>query len=351
MRTIKKVIKFICCILLFLLIIFLIIGYFATRNDFKNPPEHYTCIGKRTYTAVPAMMVDSTYDSLNLSGNGIKIGVLDAGFGGLRQRSWTKNLRIAAYANFVSGDTLGFFSEKTGKESDHGAYSCACIGGRLSQDTIKGLAWNATYYLAEIDEMNAEPRMEEVRMMNAIRWLLDQEVDIITSSCGFTIFDDYDGYSVQMLDGHTSRISCFVDSVLQDNPNLIFIQSMGNKGNKSWRYENFPADVREVISVGAVESDSTTRASYSSIGWNSIDYIKPDVCAYVQPPRRGTSFSAPAIAGLCAALLEHKRMRRKDLISILNTSGLNYHAPNNEIGHGVPQTSRMSLPLYQQTEN
>lgn len=341
----QQIIKIICCIILSALVIFLIIGYITTRNDFKNPPEHYTHIGKREYTDVPAMIVDSIYDSLNLSGRGIKIGVLDSGFGGLRQRSWTKNLQIAAYANFVSGDTLGFFSEKTGKDSDHGAYSCACIGGSLSQDTIKGLAWNATYYLAEIDEMNAEPRMEEVRMMAAIRWLLDNEVDIITSSCGYTVFDDYDGYTVQMLDGHSSRISSFIDSVLQSNPNLIFIQSMGNKGNKSWRYENFPADVREVISVGAVERDGTTRATYSGLGWEKTDYIKPDVCAYVQPPRRGTSFSAPAIAGLCAALLELKTMNRKELINILNSSGLNCDAPNNEIGYGVPQTSRMSLPL------
>lgn len=346
MKTIKKIIKIICSILLLALIVFFTIGYFTTRSDFKNPPEHYTRIGQRIYTAVPAMMIDSTYDSLNLGGCGIKIGVLDAGFGGMRQRPWTKNLQIAAYANFVSGDTLGFFSEKSGKDSNHGAYSCACIGGSLSQDTIKGLAWNATYYLAEIDEMDAEPRMEEIRMMTAIRWLLANEVDIITSSCGYTIFDDYDGYSVQMLDGHSSRISCFVDSVLQSNPDLIFIQSMGNKGNKSWRYENFPADVREVISVGAVEKDGTTRSTYSGKGWEGTDYIKPDVCAYVQPPRRGTSFSAPAIAGLCATLLEHKRMSREELINMLHASGLHCCAPNNETGYGVPQTSRMPLPLY-----
>lgn len=108
MKTIKKIIKIICSILLLALIVFFTIGYFTTRSDFKNPPEHYTRIGQRIYTAVPAMMIDSTYDSLNLGGCGIKIGVLDAGFGGMRQRPWTKNLQIAAYANFVSGDTVSF---------------------------------------------------------------------------------------------------------------------------------------------------------------------------------------------------------------------------------------------------
>lgn len=344
----KKIYKVICVTLgmLALLITGLgIFGYFIARDEFKNPKEHYTTIGKRVYTAAPAMMIDTCFDSLNLSGRGIKIGVLDVGFGGMRQRSWTKDLRVAAYADFVDGDTTGFFNEINGRERDHGAYSCACIGGHLSNDTIKGLAWNAEFYLAEMDDFNSELRLEETRMMNAIRWLLSHEVDIITSSVGYTVFEDFKGYSVQMLDGHSSRISIFVDSILQANPHLIFVQSMGNEGDKPWQYNSFPADVHEVLAVGAVNRDSVTRARYSSFGWSGIGYIKPDICAYVQPPRKGTSFSTPAIAGLCAALLEHKRMDRKDLIRLLHTSGLNASTPNREIGYGLPQTAHMPLPL------
>ena len=162
------------------------------------------------------------------------------GFGGLRQRSWTKNLHVTAYANFIDGDTLDFFKEESGREKDHGAYSCACIGGYLAGDTIKGLAWNAEYYLAEIDDFDSEPRLEEVRMMNAIRWLLTHNVDIITSSCGYTIFDDFDGYSVQMLDGHTSRISCFVDSILSTFYSRIMCYSIRTKKNEQKRtYPSF----------------------------------------------------------------------------------------------------------------
>lgn len=340
MKTFKAVIKIISRILLFSFIILFIIGYFMTRDQFSNPPEHYVSIGKRVYTLAPAMMIDASYDSLNLSARGIKIGVLDTGFGGLRQRSWTKDMNVAAYANFVDGDTIDFFVKESGRERDHGAYSCACIGGHLSSgDTIKGLAWNAEYYLAEIDDFDTELRIEEDRMMNGIRWLLSHGVDIITSSCGYTVFDDYNGYTASMLDGHTSRISQFVDSILQANPNLIYIQSMGNEGDESWHYSNFPADVREAISVGAIESDSTTRLSFSSVGYEGVDFIKPDVCAYAPPPRRGTSFTTPAITGLCASLLEYKRMSRKELINLLHISGLNSSTPNREIGYGVPQTS------------
>ena len=132
MKTLKTVIKIIGGILLFFIIILSILGYYLTRNDFSNPPEHYVSIGKRVYTTAPAMMIDESYDSLNLSGRGIKIGVLDTGFGGLRQRSWTKNIYVAAYANFIDGDTTDFFIKEPGRERDHGAYSCACIGGYLS---------------------------------------------------------------------------------------------------------------------------------------------------------------------------------------------------------------------------
>lgn len=344
MKTLKSLITIISGILLLSVITLSIIGYFLTRNEFSDPPEHYLSIGNRIYTTAPAMMIDESYDSLDISGRGIKIGVLDTGFGGLWQRSWTKKMNVVAYADFVDGDTTDFFRQKPGRERDHGAYSCACIGGYLSSgDTIKGLAWNAKYYLAEIDDFDSELRIEEDRMMNAIRWLLSHNVDVITSSCGYTVYDDYDGYTVSMLDGHSSRISQFVDSVLQVNPNLIFIQSMGNEGDKPWRYSIFPADVREVISVGAIESDGTTRTSYSSIGYRGVNYIKPDVCAYAQPPRRGTSYTAPVIAGLCASLLEYKRMSRKELINLLHTSGLNNSAPNREIGYGLPQTSQISL--------
>lgn len=344
MKKIKTVISIIGGTLLVSLVVLCVIGYFISRDEFVNPPEEYIHVGKRVYTAAPAMMVDESYDSLNLSGRGVKIGVLDTGFGGLRQRSWTMDMNVAAYANFIDGDTTDFFVKEAGRERDHGAYSCACMGGTLaSGDTIKGLAYNAEYYLAEIDDWDSDLRIEEERMMSAIRWLLSHRVDIITSSISYTVFDDYDGYTVAMLDGHSSRISRFVDSVLQANPDLIFIQAIGNDGDKPWRYASFPADVKEVIAVGAVEADGMTRTHYSSMGYDGVDYIKPDVCAYVQPPRNGTSFAAPAITGLCAALLEHKRIGRKELINLLHASGLNNSAPDKETGYGMPQTSRMQL--------
>lgn len=180
-------------------------------------------------------------------------------------------------------------------------------------------------------------------MMQGIRWLLAHDVDIISSSIGYTVFDDYGGYSPGMLDGRSSRISRFVDSVLTANPGLIFVQSAGNEGDGQWRYNTFPSDVREVISVGQVAGDGVTREALSSVGWEGVPYVKPDVCAYVQPPRRGTSFAAPAIAGLCGALLEYRRMSRGEMLELLHAAGTNAAAPDREVGYGIPQTAHMHL--------
>lgn len=133
-KTMKKIILIACGILLSLLVILGTVGYFVAREHFKNPPEHYVSVGKRVYTAVPAMMIDSVYDSLNLSGRGIKIGVLDTGFGGLRKRSWTEKLHVAAYADFIDGDTLGFFDEEPGRKETTG-HTLVHVSGDALQGT------------------------------------------------------------------------------------------------------------------------------------------------------------------------------------------------------------------------
>lgn len=56
-----------------------------------------------------------------------------------------------------------------------------------------------------------------------------------------------------------------------------------------------------------------------------------------------TSFSAPAVAGLCGALLEWRRMSRAGMVGLLHAAGTNAAAPDCEVGYGIPQTARMHL--------
>ena len=142
----------------------------------------------RTYSRAVGQTMSRAFDSLNLSGRGVRIGVLDAGFGGFRTDRWTRGLHVAAWRDFTGGDETAFFDDAT----DHGTRVCTNLGGR-SGDTIRGLAWGAEYYLAKTDRAEVEPRAEERQLIRGIEWLLAHDVDVISSSLGYTTFDDFSG--------------------------------------------------------------------------------------------------------------------------------------------------------------
>ena len=70
----------------------------------------------RTYSRAVGQTMSRAFDSLNLSGRGVRIGVLDAGFGGFRTDRWTRGLHVAAWRDFTGGDETAFFDDAT----DHG---------------------------------------------------------------------------------------------------------------------------------------------------------------------------------------------------------------------------------------
>ena len=129
----------------------------------------------RTYSRAVGQTMSRAFDSLNLSGRGVRIGVLDAGFGGFRTDRWTRGLHVAAWRDFTGGDETAFFDDAT----DHGTRVCTNLGGR-SGDTIRGLAWGAEYYLAKTDRAEVEPRAEERQLIRGIEWLLAHDVDVIS---------------------------------------------------------------------------------------------------------------------------------------------------------------------------
>ncbi len=292
----------------------------------------YTTGYSRTYSHAVGLTMCPRFDSLRLTGKGIRIGVLDAGFGGFRTSRWTRGLCVGGYRDFTGGDPEAFFRD----EEDHGTEVCTNIGG-FAGDTLRGLACGATYYLAKTERADTELRSEETQLIRGIEWLLTQEVDIISSSLAYTGFDDFSGYTPRMLDGRSSALSGYIDSLLRANPSLVFVQSVGNEGDEAWRYISFPADVQGVISVGESDFDGTKRARSSGVGYDGVDYLKPDFALPASP--KGSSFTTPVITGLCACLLEYRPVVRDSLMRLLHAAGSNAAAPDREIGYGVPRTA------------
>lgn len=306
----------------------------------KELTEFYTKEYKYSYARPIGLMMSKEFDSLNLSGKGIKIGVIDAGFGNFKTNDFTKNLNVVAYKNFIDEDTSNFFSNQ---ESEHGTIVTKSIGGKNGENQVHGLAFGAEYYLAKTDIYDKEPIEDEKRLIKAIDWLISQDVKLINISLGYTTFDDDTTYTNKDLDGRTALSSKYLDSLLNANKEIIIVSSAGNEGNKKWRYITFPSDVKEVISVGSTDFDGLTKYQSSGIGVDYVDYIKPEIATYPVPI--GNSNTAPVITGLIACLLEKFPIDRESTKQLLIESASNFNSPNREIGFGVPNTSKIVVKM------
>lgn len=305
--------------------------------------DNYTEGYLSRYRRPIGLMMSRRLDSLSLSGEGVNIGVIDAGFEGFRENPYTKNLSVADYRDFVDGDTANFFGYD---EHDHGTVVTSSIGGKNGEQ-IHGLAYDATYLLAKTEDVFSELSTEENRLVEAVDWLVSEGADVINLSIAYTTFDDTDYYSVQDLDGKTAFSSQYIDSVLRANPSLIITASAGNKGNKEWKYIMFPSDVEEIITVGSTDFDGESRWKSSGIGVDYVDYIKPDVVTYPIPV--GNSHTAPVVAGLCAVLIEFAPdISRQKLIEALHKTSSRSDNPDREMGYGVPNSQKL-LEYIEQT--
>lgn len=298
--------------------------------------EPYTEEYRLQYRRPVGLIMSHALDSLQLDGEGVKVGVIDAGFGGFRENDFTRNLKVAACRDFIDGDTTDFFGAG---EHDHGTVVTGSIGGKQGQK-VHGLAYGATYYLARTEDVATEPKADEVRLTEAVDWLVGEGVRIINISVAHVSFDDAPGYVPEDLDGRTALGSRHIDSVLNANPDLIIVVSAGNRGNKNWRYIMFPSDVEEVITVGSTDFEGISRWKSSGVGYENADYIKPDVATYPIPA--GNSHTAPVITGLCALLRQiDPGLDRRAIIDLLHSSGSKADNPDRETGYGVPSSQKI----------
>lgn len=115
----------------------------------------------------------------------------------------------------------------------------------------------------------------------------------------------------------------------------------------SWKKIGFPADARDILTVGAVTYQGLN-SPFSSVGPTADGRVKPDVMAIGSSTSvvsgsgsiqhdNGTSFSCPTLAGMVACLwqaLPNKTARQ--IIDIVRESGNNVEHPDNIYGFGTP---------------
>ncbi|HEU0112753.1 MAG TPA: S8 family serine peptidase [Flavisolibacter sp.] len=292
--------------------------------------------------------------NIGLQGQGIVIGMLDAGF----QNYKTVQAFDSARANGQIKGTWDFVARDTNVNEDHphGMQCFSTIAANIPGQFV-GTAPKASFYLFRSEDATSEYPIEEHNWVCAAERVDSSGGDMISSSLGYYAFDaplSAFNHSYADMNGNTTMAAIGAD--LAAKKGILVVNSAGNEGNNSWGKIITPADGDSVMAVGAVNS-SGVPAGFTSRGPSSDGQVKPDVASVgvatvVQlqngaiGTNNGTSFSAPNLAGLTACLWQgFPEFTNISIINALRKSGSRYSNPNDTIGYGIPDVKKAMLVL------
>jgi subtilisin family serine protease len=237
----------------------------------------------------------------NLSGKGVKIGIIDTGY--------------APHENLK--EPVKTFSAEFPDTLDENGHGTHVYG------IIHSIAPDADYYIAKgLGKDGNGTRIED-----CIRWCVLEGCDIINLSLGSNKY--IDDIAVEVRNGYQKGI--------------VFVGAAGNySGNKIM----FPASMDEFISVGAVDM-LKRRANFSQKG-TALDIMSPGVAivsTWINNEYKeayGTSMATPHVSGICAIIIEN--LRRQSLpnypdavkkVLYYNAEDLEFNGWDERTGNGL----------------
>lgn len=283
----------------------------------------------------------------NYTGSGKIIAVMDGGFPGVNVAAPFARLRdnnqILGGYDFVKRNA-DFYTGVS-----HGTSVLSLMGGYVDNILI-GTAPDASYYLFITEDGAREEPLELSNWVEAAEEADRLGVDIITTSLGYTTFDNSNyNFTYNDMNGATSFISKGLDVAFSRG--MVCVVSAGNEGSDPWHYISAPADAVNALTIGAVKPDETY-ATFSSVGPTFDGRIKPDVTAQGQNPYvsdasgnitnsgSGTSYSGPIVAGMVACLWQALPTKtNQEIKQLITQSADRYNDPTVEFGYGIPDFS------------
>ncbi len=146
MNTINSIAFFLFCI--------------STLNIFSQNVE--------LYTALEQIKADTIIEQ-GLTGKGVRIGIIDAGFDGISEWSNLKKIYESGQINDIQNyvpDSIALISD-----GSHGTWVLSYIGGQENgqngKNYYEGIATNAQFYLARNEYGNKDYRIEEIYLEQA----------------------------------------------------------------------------------------------------------------------------------------------------------------------------------------
>jgi hypothetical protein len=279
-------------------------------------------------------------------GKGILVAVLDGGFNDadiipslelLRNRKGIKTTR-----DFVTGN-LNVYDHHT-----HGTAVLSVLAGQI-EGVIRGTAPGADFMLFRTEDTSDEFPVEEDFWAAAAEFADSAGADIITSSLGYSYFDDpLLNYKFSDLDGNSAFVTRAAD--IAASKGILVFCSAGNERNKSWERILAPSDGDSVMCIGAVDENEIISA-FSSAGPSADGRVKPDIAAMgvsvtiqTSPSSvsyaSGTSFSCPVMSGMTACLLQAvPAATNAGIMEAVHQSADRFNSPDSLYGYGIPDMS------------
>ena len=229
-------------------------------------------------------------------GKGVRVAVLDSGFD-LDHKDLAPNIDLAASANFVPGETLGYALAGVGS---HGTHTAGTIAAADNGIGIIGVAPEAKLILVKVLRDSGSGSFSW--MLQGILHAVEQGADVINMSLGAALprngkylddngtpddtSDDFivnDTKATQQLINAISKVTTYATQ-----QGVTIIASAGNdanNGNKDKSLAHIPSGAPNVISISATApqgwalNPATANldhlASYSNYGTSEVDFAAP----------------------------------------------------------------------------
>lgn len=313
-------------------------------------PSFYNLTWNQTSMVNGDCMHDQGY-----KGQGKLIAVLDEGFSETNTHPGFDSLRQSGRLL----ETYDFVRKNSNvyNYSLHGTQVLSAISGYVP-GTFIGSAPLADIAIYITEDVQSEQPIEMDNMVAAAEHADSLGADIITSSLGYNIFDDF--HSADLSYSDLDGVSTIADQGANwaVKKGILFVITAGNEGGNQWNHILTPGDADSALTVGAVDP-SKNIAGFSGFGPNFAGVTKPDVCLQGDPAQvfttggsylasNGTSFATPQLAGWAACLLQaHPSAMPYQLREAIVTNGDHYSNPGVQYGYGVPNVCQASNTLTQ----
>lgn len=314
----------------------------ARRSSQNCPDAHYggSCNQLDIANAIPPL-------ERGINGEGVHLGFLDTKFGSstpfghLTFAEIRRSGRLGGHEDMTNRDA----TQPCNQSSLHGQ-AVASVAAGYTPGILIGPAYGATIWGVVTECAPYERNIEEDNLVVGAEWLTDQGVDIISTSLGYSTFDDgQNSYTISDLDGDTGITTRILDWAAARG--VVTVSSAGNSGQDiSWPYISTPADGDSVIAAGGVNRTGTYWRA-SSTGPTADGRIKPDVSAqssgvYLASGSSnygagsGTSFSAPMISGVIAQILQvNPALTPREVWDIVTSTASQGTSPDTLLGWGI----------------